>query len=181
MKDVKVDLGQRSYSIVIDSGLLKDLPSVFSDLNRGQKWIVISQESIMKLYGYKLLMDMEKEGYNIDYILLPIGEAAKSFDEYQSIINQMIDLGCDRSTTIISLGGGVVGDVSGFVAATFLRGIKYVQIPTTLLAMVDRGHREVPIQPDFCGREVPTSKDETIDLRLREVDGEEGVFLCKKL
>ena len=51
----------------------------------------------------------------------------------------------------------------------------------TLLAMVDRGHREVPIQPDFCGREVPTSKDETIDLRLREVDGEEGVFLCKKL
>ncbi len=51
----------------------------------------------------------------------------------------------------------------------------------TLLAMVDRGHREVPIQPDFCGRVVPTSKDETIDLRLREVDGEEGIFLCKKL
>ena len=50
----------------------------------------------------------------------------------------------------------------------------------TLLAMVDRGHREVPIQPDFCGREVPTSKDETIELRLREVDGEEGIFLCKK-
>ena len=137
MKDVKVDLGQRSYRIVIDSGLLKDLPSVFSELNRGQKWIVISQESIMKLYGYKLLMDMKEEGYNIDYISLPIGEPAKSFNEYQSIINQMIDLGCDRSTTIISLGGGVVGDVSGFVAATFLRGIKYVQIPTTLLAMVD--------------------------------------------
>ena len=51
----------------------------------------------------------------------------------------------------------------------------------TLLAMVDRGHREVPIQPDFCGRVVPTSKDETIDLRLSEVDGEEGIFLCKKL
>ena len=51
----------------------------------------------------------------------------------------------------------------------------------TLLAMVDRGHREVPIQPDFCGRVVPTSKDETIDLRLREIDGEEGIFLCKKL
>jgi len=51
----------------------------------------------------------------------------------------------------------------------------------TLLAMIDRGHREVPIQPDFCGRTVPTSKDETIDLRLREVDGEEGIFLCKKI
>ena len=86
MKDVKVDLGQRSYSIVIDSGLLKDLPSVFSDLNRGQKWIVISQESIMKLYGYKLLMDMEKEGYNIDYILLPIGEAAKALMSTKALL-----------------------------------------------------------------------------------------------
>ncbi len=137
MKSVKVDLGQRSYKIIIDLGMLNDLPSVISELNKGQKWIIISQDSIMKLNGYELLMKMKEEGYDVDYISLPIGESAKSFDEYNSIIYKMIDFGCDRSTTIISLGGGVVGDVSGFVAATFLRGINYIQIPTTLLAMVD--------------------------------------------
>jgi 3-dehydroquinate synthase len=80
---------------------------------------------------------MENNNFDIDFITLPNGETAKSLNEYSRIINQMIEYGCDRKSSIICLGGGVVGDVSGFVASTFMRGIDYFQVPTTLLAMVD--------------------------------------------
>jgi len=137
MKTIQVQLGERSYPINVESGILRKLPSILSDQNHGQKWIIISQYNLMELIGFGLLSDLNKAGFKCDYITLPVGEAAKSMNEFSRIISQLIEMECDRSTTILSLGGGVVGDVSGFVASSFMRGIQYYQIPTTLLAMVD--------------------------------------------
>ena len=91
----------------------------------------------MELFGFKLEKKLLSSGYDCVHITLPIGEAAKSINEYSRAIGQMIEFGCDRTTTIISLGGGAVGDVSGFISSTFMRGIEYFQIPTTLLSQVD--------------------------------------------
>ena len=102
-----------------------------------QKWIILSQHKIMELFGYDLEENFQDYDFHCSNITLPNGEAAKSINEYNRAIEQMIDFGCDRKTNIIALGGGVVGDVSGFIASTFMRGIDYFQVPTTLLSMVD--------------------------------------------
>ena len=137
MKSVQVNLGSRSYPIHVKSGLLKQTASILSDQNHGQKWVIISQYNLMELFGFDLMTELNESGFNCDYITLPVGEASKSLNEFSRVISQMVEFGCDRKTTILALGGGVVGDVSGFVASSFMRGIDYYQIPTTLLAMVD--------------------------------------------
>jgi 3-dehydroquinate synthase len=137
VKSVQVNLGSRSYPIHVKSGLLKQTASILSDQNHGQKWVIISQYNLMDLFGFDLMTVLNESGFNCDYITLPVGEASKSLNEFSRVISQMVEFGCDRKTTIIALGGGVVGDVSGFVASSFMRGIDYYQIPTTLLAMVD--------------------------------------------
>jgi len=137
MKSIQVNLGNRSYSIDIMSGIIKKCPLILNEYNNGQKWIIISQHNLMEFFGFDLLKELKNNKFDVDFITLPNGEAAKSINEYSRIINQMIEYGCDRKSSIICLGGGVVGDVSGFVASSFMRGIDYFQIPTTLLAMVD--------------------------------------------
>ena len=137
MKSVQVNLGSRSYPIHVKSGLLKKTASILSDQNHGQKWVIISQYNLMDLFGFDFMTVLNESGFNCDFITLPVGEASKSLNEFSRVISQMVEFGCDRKTTIIALGGGVVGDVSGFVASSFMRGIDYYQIPTTLLAMVD--------------------------------------------
>ena len=137
MRKYTVNLKQRSYDINIKPGIIDDLPSILSEFNKGQKWIILSQYKLMELFGFKLEKKLLNSGFDCVHITLPIGEAAKSINEYTRAISQMIEFGCDRTTTIISLGGGAVGDVSGFISSTFMRGIEYFQIPTTLLSMVD--------------------------------------------
>lgn len=137
MKTIQVNLEERSYHIHVKSGLLKQIPSILSDKNHGQKWIIVSQYNLMELIGFELMSNLKEAGFKTNYITLPVGEAAKSMNEFSRAISQMIELNCDRTTTILALGGGVVGDVAGFVASSFMRGIDYYQIPTTLLAMVD--------------------------------------------
>jgi 3-dehydroquinate synthase len=137
MKSFQVNLGDRSYSIDIKSGLIKEDSLLLAEYNHGQKWIIITQHNLMELFGYNFLEKLENNGFDVDFITIPNGEAAKSLNEYSRIISQMIQYGCDRKTSIICLGGGVVGDVGGFVASSFMRGVDYFQIPTTLLAMVD--------------------------------------------
>jgi 3-dehydroquinate synthase len=137
MKSFQVNLGDRSYSIDIKSGLIKEDSLFLAKYNHGQKWIIITQHNLMELFGYNFLKKLENNGFDVDFITIPNGEAAKSINEYSRIISQMIQYGCDRKTSIICLGGGVVGDVGGFVASSFMRGVDYFQIPTTLLAMVD--------------------------------------------
>ena len=137
MKKYTVKLKQRSYDINIKPGIIKELPLLLSEYNEDQKWIIISQHKIMELFGYELEKKLKLNNFNCFNITLPNGEAAKSINEYNRAIEQMIDFECDRKSVIIALGGGVVGDVSGFIASTFMRGINYFQVPTTLLSMVD--------------------------------------------
>ncbi len=106
-------------------------------MNHGQKWVVFSQDGIFRLYGNEFLDDLKAAGFNVNTILLPDGEKAKSLSVLDDVYSQLIEMGCDRSSTFLALGGGVVGDTAGFIAATFMRGVDYIQIPTTLLAMVD--------------------------------------------
>jgi|TARA_B110001454_G_scaffold178624_1_gene171519 3-dehydroquinate synthase len=137
MKKITVNLKRNSYPIYINPGLIKNLQDYLSDYNHGQKWIIISQHNLMELFGYQIEKNLNNSGFDCQHITLPKGEAAKSLNEYSRAISQMIEFQCDRKSFIISLGGGVIGDVAGFISSTFMRGIEYVQVPTTLLAMVD--------------------------------------------
>ncbi len=137
MKKYTVNLKHRSYDINIKPGIINDLPNILSKYNNNQSWIILSQHRLMELFGYDLEKKLNDSNFDCSNVTLPNGEAAKSINEYNRAIEQMIDFGCDRKTTIIALGGGVVGDVSGFIASTFMRGIDYFQVPTTLLSMVD--------------------------------------------
>ena len=137
MQTISVALQKRSYPIWIDTGLLKKIPGLSAPMNQGQKWVIFSQDEIFRLYGNELLDDLKAAGFNVDTILLSDGEAAKSLSALENVYSQLIELRCNRSSTFLALGGGVVGDAAGFIAATFMRGVDYIQIPTTLLAMVD--------------------------------------------
>ena len=137
MKKITVDLKSRSYPIYIEPGLVKKIPSYLSRYNKGQKWVIISQQNIMEIIGYDIEKNLIEEGFDCIHLTLPIGEAAKSMNEFNRTISQMIENECDRKSFIISLGGGAVGDLAGFISSTYMRGIDYIQIPTTLLSMVD--------------------------------------------
>ena len=106
-------------------------------MNQGQKWVVFSQNEIFNLYGNKLIDDLNSSGFQVEKVILLDGERAKSLSTLEDVYSQLIELECHRSSTFIALGGGVVGDATGYIAATFMRGVDYIQIPTTLLAMVD--------------------------------------------
>lgn len=137
MRTIKVKLKENSYLIHIELGLLKKIPALFTKQNQGQHWIIITQPNLNELYGQSLLKSLKEVGFNIEVLTVPLGEQAKTLAQIEILYQQLLDLHCDRSTILIALGGGVVGDVTGFVAATFMRGIQYVQVPTTLLAMID--------------------------------------------
>ena len=137
MQTISVPLQNRSYPIWIENGLINKLCELFKPLNQNQKWVVFSQEEIFNNYGEALVYSLKNAGFNVESIIYPDGEEAKSLTALEDIYPQIIGLGCGRSSTFLALGGGVVGDVTGYIAATFMRGVDYIQIPTTLLAMVD--------------------------------------------
>ncbi len=131
---ITVDLGERSYPIIIGSGLLGggfDL----SNYVRGGDCLVVSNDTVAPLYLDKLLPNLA--GRNVDSIALPDGEAYKTLETMQLILDKLVDMRANRDTTIVALGGGVVGDIAGFAAACYMRGVNFVQVPTTLLAQVD--------------------------------------------
>jgi 3-dehydroquinate synthetase len=106
MKKITVDLKSRSYPIYIEPGLVKKIPSYLSEYNKGQKWVIISQQNIMEIIGYDIEKYLIEKGFDCIHFTLPIGEAAKSMNEYNRAISQMIENECDRKTFIVSLGGG---------------------------------------------------------------------------
>ncbi len=131
---ITVELGERSYPIVIGSGLLGggfDL----SEFVRGGDCLVVSNDTVAPLYLEKLLPNLEGRG--VDSIALPDGEAHKTLDTMQLILDKLVGMRANRDTTVVALGGGVVGDIAGFAAACYMRGVNFVQVPTTLLAQVD--------------------------------------------
>jgi len=134
---VTVDLGQRSYPILIGSGVLGDLGRYLQAICGRTKVVIISDSNVEPLYASKVLSGLESAQIPGHVISVPAGESSKSASTIEMIYDRLFDFAIERSDIIVALGGGVVGDIAGYVAATFKRGIGFVQVPTTLLAMVD--------------------------------------------
>ena len=125
------------YDIVIGNGILGKLSSYIASAYTGKKIAVITDEKVFGIYGEKVRQQLESSGYKLTFVVVPAGEHSKSLEYVQSIYSNLINDHITRTDLIIALGGGVVGDLAGFVAATYLRGVPFIQIPTTLLAQVD--------------------------------------------
>ena len=134
---VSVALAERSYEIRIGSDNLADIGRWVKSIGDISRAIVITDTNVHQLYGETVLRTLSSIDIDIDIITVPAGEASKSIPMYDKILNQMLAKQVDRKSLVLALGGGVVGDLAGFAAATFGRGIRFLQIPTTLLATVD--------------------------------------------
>lgn len=130
-----VNLGDNSYPIYIENGILSEAGRYIPDVFRGKRIMVISDDNVFPLYGDKLLSSLGN--YECHSLVLPHGETTKSFQMLPRIYEAMLTAKLSRSDLVIALGGGVIGDLAGFAAASYLRGVKLVQIPTSLLAQVD--------------------------------------------
>ena len=137
MINIPVKLEQRSYDILIENNLIKSIPIILKKEVHPKNIIIISQDIIIERYGKELIKNLTHNEFKCEIISIPNSETAKSLKEYEIVIKKLFDFQCDRSSIILALGGGVVGDLAGFAASTFMRGLKYYQIPTTLLSMVD--------------------------------------------
>ena len=132
METLQIDLGSRGYTIYIDRGLLTNLPLY---LGPADAWVVITDETVDNLYGRDLLRNWKHN--KVHKIVIPAGEESKNLHMVEAILRRMLDSGITRSSCVLALGGGVVGDLAGFCASIYMRGISYIQVPTTLLAQVD--------------------------------------------
>lgn len=133
---LKVDLGERSYPIEIGTGLLKDV-KLLSRAIRGKRLAIITNDVVAPLYLDKLTASLKEAGKQVISIVLPDGEQEKNWESLMKIFDFLMENKCDRKTTLVALGGGVIGDMTGYAAASFMRGVPFVQVPTTLLAEVD--------------------------------------------
>lgn len=136
MKKISVT-ASKSYSVVIGSGLLDNAGSYAAEICAAEKAVIISDSNVWPIYGEQVTRSFQARGLEVLSYTFPAGEQSKSIETYISILNFLAQNHISRSDLIIALGGGVTGDIAGFVAATYLRGIAYIQIPTSLLAMVD--------------------------------------------
>lgn len=136
MITVNVELGDRAYPIRIGSGLI-DRTDILRPHFSGSLIAIVTNTTVEPLYGERLRHALQPLGIRIETIVLPDGEAHKHWETLNLIYDRLLEVRADRKTTLVALGGGVVGDMTGFAAATFMRGVPFVQIPTTLLAQVD--------------------------------------------
>ena len=134
---IKVEIPDQSYDIAIAPQILDQIGHRLSQLSLGQKVLVVSNPAIFRLYGQRVTDSLHQAGFLTHSCILPAGERYKNLNSIQKIYQVALENKLERSSTILALGGGVVGDMAGFAAATWLRGINFVQVPTTLLAMVD--------------------------------------------
>ena len=134
MEMIPVDLGDESYNINIGAGLLSH-PEFLDSQIMGHQIFVVSNQKVADFYLDRLCNGLES--YQIDFFLMPDGEQFKTLESFETIIGRLVEKGHKRSTTIVALGGGVVGDTAGYVAASYQRGVSLIQVPTTLLSQVD--------------------------------------------
>ncbi|TCZ52752.1 3-dehydroquinate synthase [Roseicella aquatilis] len=133
-----VSLGERSYEIVVGEGLLERAGALLAPVLPARRVVVVTDGNVAPLHLPRLRSGLEEAGFaTLAEIAVPPGEASKDFSRLQSVLEAMLAAGADRRTTVIALGGGVVGDLAGFAAAVAMRGMPFVQVPTTLLAQVD--------------------------------------------
>ncbi len=136
MKRIPINAGQ-PYEVLMDQGLLDRAGDLIRERTAARWAAVISDETVFSLYGTRLLDSLRNEGFQAEPFIFPPGEASKSLDTYCRLLSFLADNRLQRTDPVIALGGGVTGDLAGFAAATYLRGLPLVQIPTTLLAVVD--------------------------------------------
>lgn len=134
---VSVRLGARSYEVKVGAGILRDLGREASALGMGGPCAVISDVNVQPLYGEAVAGSLREAGSRPIEITVPAGEKSKSMEEAERICERMIEAGLDRKSWVVALGGGVIGDLAGFVAAIYYRGVPFIQVPTTILAQVD--------------------------------------------
>ncbi|CAN5278771.1 3-dehydroquinate synthase [soil metagenome] len=136
-RTIPVGLGERSYEVIIAGGLIGRAGELIAPLLKRKRVAVVVDETVMRLHGAALVAALAKTGIEAPMIAVPSGEASKSFDQLAALSDRLLELELDRGDLIIAFGGGVVGDLAGFAASIYKRGIDFVQIPTTLLAQVD--------------------------------------------
>ena len=136
MKTLEVDLGNRSYPIYIGTDLI-DQPDLFKTCEKSSSIFIVTNTTVAPLYAQRLTKTLETFGKSVRTIVLPDGESYKDWKNLQLIFDDLLKFGADRQTILVALGGGVIGDMTGFAAASFMRGIRFIQVPTTLLAQVD--------------------------------------------
>ncbi len=137
MQELRVGLGDRSYPIIIESGCIRNIGQDLLAKKVGKRYGVIADDRVAGLFGATLLKSLERAGLNAELITFPQGEANKTLKTIENLAGALVRSGFDRKDALIALGGGVTGDIAGFLASAFMRGIPFVQIPTTLLAQVD--------------------------------------------
>ena len=133
---VNIDLGDRSYAIDIGSGVL-DAAESYAELPAAHSAMIVTNETVAPLYAQRIERALASRYARIHTVRLPDGEAHKTWECLNLIFDALLSNGCDRKTVMFALGGGVVGDMTGFAAASYMRGVPFVQVPTTLLAQVD--------------------------------------------
>ncbi|TMV51275.1 3-dehydroquinate synthase [Paenibacillus mesophilus] len=136
MKELKVDLGERSYPIYVGDGILNDIAATLGKHKIGTKspLLLVTDEQVAKFYLEQVKSLLEAGGYRVATAVVASGEKSKSLSVLEDVITVALEAGLDRNSAVIALGGGVVGDLAGFVAASYMRGVRFVQIPTTILA-----------------------------------------------
>lgn len=136
MKRLNVDLGDRSYPILIGEGILSQMPEFLAErgIKTVNKLLIVTDETVAGYHLAPLQEILTQAGYSAAVHTVPAGEQSKTLEQLEEVITSALKAGLDRNSVIIALGGGVVGDLAGFAAASFMRGIRFVQVPTTILA-----------------------------------------------
>ena len=155
MKTIEIR-ASRPYTVTVGSGLLPALGETCAALVKGRRAMVVSETTVFPLHGPAAVASLEKAGFDVVTHVFPAGEASKCGTEFLNLVNDLAASHLTRSDLVVALGGGVTGDLTGFAAACYLRGIAYVQVPTTLLAMVDssvggKTAIDLPAGKNLCG------------------------------
>lgn len=137
MEELQVGLGDRSYPIIIDNGCLQRVGEDLLTKNIAKRYAVVADDMVADLYGDLVMANLKVAGISAELLVFPHGEANKTLQTIGDLAGSLARLGFDRKDALIGLGGGVTGDITGFLAASYMRGIPFVQLPTTLLAQVD--------------------------------------------
>lgn len=137
METIKISLGERSYPVYVGYDMLRKLPEMLKIYNKYQQFVAVIDGNLVKYFADILKKAFSDAGFSIEFIPIATGEEAKTLREYERVLTAMTKIGAGRDWALISIGGGVAGDLGGFVAATYMRGIGFIQIPTSLLAQVD--------------------------------------------
>ncbi len=137
MQKIRVELGERSYNIFIDSACLGGIGEVLTKFEFSRRVALVSNPTVYGLYGNGVSVSLKAAGFEPTDIIIPDGEQYKNIESVGKIHEAMLRMRLDRKSAVVALGGGVIGDIAGFAASTYMRGVDFIQVPTTLLAQVD--------------------------------------------